>query len=734
MLNKAKPKRDLRNDIEILRAISVLLVITSHLKISIFKTGFIGVDIFFAISGYLIGKNLIEKTLSIKDFYNRRIKRIAPLAIIVITLTTILSSLYLPKSINIHLTKDSIYSLFSLINYELYMRTTNYFAKTDATSIFQHFWSLAIEEQFYLIAPFIILVAFKRLRNRVKIALMLALSISSLLFFAINLENSPAKSYFNTYARVWELSLGVTLALIGKTVNSKYNIFIQPLLILSLVILATIKFNNQVILYLLVSLITLLVLALKTEYSKFAKPLIYTGAISYGLYLWHWPIIILLSKGVETLSLFSKTLILVITFSLASLTKYFVEDPVRKTTISLNKTIVYLILAILTSLSLIKLSSIIDPKIDVIEKVNLGEKINSIAKNPKKINNSSDEKSNTKEQDKGMSQTNQEGDSVKEIINNNGEKIEGSQTKATTAPIKENDPNKKTSTGEIYQKFDPYVDIYQPVKDLASLQKEIEKSSDKNYKVTQVKQDLANLREDIGFESRGDCPVPNSSCTKYIKGGKEVYLLGDSHGTMWYSALSRVEDGNKYRVTAMTLGGCPIIEMTYDEYKNPTSSKEKYLQCQKSIKEYIKEIKNDKPDVVLLTSATQTGKADWILRYPNLINDLKPYTKKIIFIGDFIYASENMAECVQLNIKKDIARCGQSVATLDPMYRKRVELEKEVVSKTKVQYFEPMKIMCSKTYCPAVISNVIIYRDRFHLTKTFGRYVGNVFLKELNLI
>ena len=157
--------RKFRPDIEVLRAIAVLAVVISHSKIAL-ASGFIGVDIFFVISGFLISKHLhdeVQKTssISLAGFYTRRILRILPASVFVIVMTILAFLIWLSPLQTINYGWDSLFSSISGMNYRLAITGTDYFNSSSLPTPFQHFWSLAVEEQFYFIWPLLILVVAK---------------------------------------------------------------------------------------------------------------------------------------------------------------------------------------------------------------------------------------------------------------------------------------------------------------------------------------------------------------------------------------------------------------------------------------------------------------------------------------------------------------------------------------------------------------------------------------------
>ena len=167
--------RKFRPDIEVLRAIAVLAVVIAHSKLGL-DSGFIGVDIFFVISGFLITRHLHDEVkttgnVSLKSFYSRRILRILPASMCILFITLLASMIWLSPLQIINYGWDSLIASISGINYRLAASGTDYFQSTTTPSPFQHFWSLAVEEQFYLIWPLVIFIMAKIFVRKNKIQL-----------------------------------------------------------------------------------------------------------------------------------------------------------------------------------------------------------------------------------------------------------------------------------------------------------------------------------------------------------------------------------------------------------------------------------------------------------------------------------------------------------------------------------------------------------------------------------
>jgi peptidoglycan/LPS O-acetylase OafA/YrhL len=350
----------LRVDIQILRAVAVLLVIAGHFWPGAFPGGFAGVDIFFVISGFLITSLMVNEIgrtgrLSLVNFWARRIRRIMPAAFVVIASTAAAVVLIgSPDQIRI-LTRHVIASSLSAENLLLAWDAVDYDRREDSTSPLQHFWSLAVEEQFYVVWPLIVgfvltlVTLARRFRwsfRPVLTAVIIALTLGSFAY-ALSLDPGAPASYFDPFARAWELGVGATVAVWGGTVlSSAGNAIRYSAVIAAAVVLIGTAFVPGLnaatpgIGVLPAVLATAAVIALAVPLNSFRNPvpqlgvrtLSWIGDRSYSLYLWHWPLLILTPLALErSLNLPLKVALLIVIFGLSMVSYRFVEQPFRST-------------------------------------------------------------------------------------------------------------------------------------------------------------------------------------------------------------------------------------------------------------------------------------------------------------------------------------------------------------------------------------------------------------------
>lgn len=336
-----------RADIDGLRALAIIAVIVNHYYKDILPSGYLGVDIFFVISGYVITSVLTNrKHLSfndfILDFYQRRIKRLLPALLLCVAITSLVGSLFIPPSDPYF--DDSwitgVTTLFGFSNLYLLRLTTDYFGKPAEFNLFTQTWSLGVEEQFYFLFPLLVWLAGFSRQNPKGVRNLFycvgTLSVFSVISFVyLSGKNNPA-SYFMVTSRFWELGFGclVFLMLHKRTLTIEIlNILRPEVFIVALVAALFIPLTYQVEATVLVVLLTVFLIAsLRPTSSVYKlltlKQVVFVGLISYSLYLWHWSVLVI-SRWTIGIHWWSLPIQLGITFFLAFISYRYIESPLR---------------------------------------------------------------------------------------------------------------------------------------------------------------------------------------------------------------------------------------------------------------------------------------------------------------------------------------------------------------------------------------------------------------------
>jgi peptidoglycan/LPS O-acetylase OafA/YrhL len=338
-----------RPEIQALRAVAVALVVVYHLWPAALPGGFVGVDVFFAISGFLITGLLLREadrrgTVSPTAFWARRVRRILPASLVTLLFCALATIALVPLDYWARFLADVEASALYVQNWHLAHTAVDYFAQAaSGPSPEQHFWSLSVEEQFYLVWPLVLVLA-ARSGRRALAWTMLAVTAASLAYSLIDTAASQATAYFVTPTRAWEFGAGGLLALLPDLRGSVAARAVLTWVGLAMIALAAALYSDRTPFpgsaAILPILGALFVISAGLPARPLAlKPVQFVGDISYSVYLWHWPLIVLLPIALNhAMTTAMRIAILAGTLLLAWLSKRFVEDPVRHARISDRRT------------------------------------------------------------------------------------------------------------------------------------------------------------------------------------------------------------------------------------------------------------------------------------------------------------------------------------------------------------------------------------------------------------
>ena len=342
-----------------IRAIAVIMVLAYHLKLALFKSGFLGVTVFFVLSGYLITGILIseveeEGTIDLKNFWLRRIRRLVPavmsMAVVIIFVSAVVNKIIFTKGC-----KDFLASVLGFNNWWQIFNKVSYFEAAGVPSPLTHCWSLAIETQFYLIYPLILLGIYKLVKSRGEgrakrgllfagVTLLLALISVILMIVLFDPQQDASRVYYGTDTRAFSLLFGALVAIlweyrmVPRRLSASVNMVLGSvsfavLLVMTIAINGSSNFwyrGGQFVGTILTVLVIYTVSGRKTWLSRFlSNPVLkWIGDRSYSIYLWHYPIILLISKGIKA-SWWITLIEIVLSVVLAELSYRFIETPIR---------------------------------------------------------------------------------------------------------------------------------------------------------------------------------------------------------------------------------------------------------------------------------------------------------------------------------------------------------------------------------------------------------------------
>lgn len=338
-------KLNYRKDIDGLRAIAVISVILFHSGFEIFSGGFVGVDIFFVISGFLITKIIYKEIeageFSIARFYERRIRRIFPALFAVIVFCFVIGFMFYGPDEYMRVAKSIRYTIVFFSNY-LFARKTGYFDTSSEFEPLLHTWSLAVEEQYYIVFPAILYAVAKYLKQQYIIVLSI-IFIFSLVLSVLSVEANQHRAFFSTEVRTWELILGSLIAI--NAFPRIHNIQIKNILSLTglcFILISVFLYDGETVFpgysALLPTIGSGLIIYSGLQGSNdylvgrllSIKPVVFIGLISYSLYMWHWPLLVitkhLLIRPLDTNEIF---LMLAVIGLVSYLSWKYIEQPFR---------------------------------------------------------------------------------------------------------------------------------------------------------------------------------------------------------------------------------------------------------------------------------------------------------------------------------------------------------------------------------------------------------------------
>jgi peptidoglycan/LPS O-acetylase OafA/YrhL len=343
-LERQVPALAHRDDLQGLRAVAVLLVVLDHAGLRFLKGGYVGVDVFFVLSGFLITGLLLTQAardgrVRLLDFYVRRARRILPAAVLTLVVTDIVAHQLLNFVRAREAVTDSVWAAFFAANVHFAHVGSDYFAQGQPPSPVQHFWTLAVEEQFYLVWPVVLsLVLLAAVLRRRLLLIVLVAGAASLAWSIHATVATPTSAYFSTAARAWELALGAALAIAAPRLRRVPAV--AGWLGLACIVAAAVAFSGSTAFpgyaALLPTVGAALVIAAGIGRQRGVgrvlslAPIRYVGDRSYAFYLWHWPVLVIAAEYAgHDLSTAVRLGLLAGAFLLSILSYALVENPIR---------------------------------------------------------------------------------------------------------------------------------------------------------------------------------------------------------------------------------------------------------------------------------------------------------------------------------------------------------------------------------------------------------------------
>ena len=689
-----------RRDIEGLRALAVGFVILFHAKFLGLTGGFIGVDVFFVVSGFLITSLLINEhssvgEISLKNFYARRARRLLPASALVIAVTALASRIWLEPLRLKDIGADAVASGGFFSNILFGVRSTDYLQAGQPPSPFQHFWSLSVEEQFYIVWPALLILLLWKSRDRHTRAIVAiaTLSIVSLSLCIWQTTQSQPWAFFGLHTRAWELGIGALVALCWKYVEQLPTNFravigwlgLFAIVVSGLTITEKMAFPGKLALLPVVATALVLMAGQHTHWGPqrilSIKPLQWIGARSYSIYLWHWPVLIIAESHAErALSITERLIAIAGAVIAASLSHHFLENPVRHSVSLQAKPRLALMVGgalIISSLGvgLVLRNSSVALSTDVVAEAPV-----AIATTTSTVVSS----------------------------------------ESTTAPL-------ETTTSLVTIPEGPPPPIVNPVAPIDAV-----------IAGALTDEVPANLQPSLRGAS-GDKPeIYDNGChvnliaiePKVCVYGDTtsdftVALYGDSHAAQWFPALNQIALERQWRLVILTKMGCTTIDLiTANSLVGPT-----YPGCRPWREKVLERFVAENVRVVFMTNSNRltnpaTGQpfVDSIVKAGSatLMAQLQSMGISPIVITDTPYPGTDVPIC----LSKAIKNVGSCAFSRDKGIRaNRQQTSIDVAVENNAQYLDVSHWVCSLDTCPVITGNILMYRDSHHLTTTYVQFL-----------
>jgi peptidoglycan/LPS O-acetylase OafA/YrhL len=666
--------RRYRPDIQGLRAVAVVLVVLYHAGLPGLTGGYVGVDVFFVISGFLITRQLVTEStrtggISLSGFYARRIRRLLPSALLVILVTVVVAREWGPALQATSTAKDGLFAAFYSTNFWLAAEGVDYQHAAAAVSPLQHFWSLAVEEQFYIVWPLLIvaitLISRRKLRPAragLLFAVILTVAAASLLAsISITTVNSPL-AYFSPMTRGWELAAGAIIAIATPVLHRVLGALAAILSWVGIALIAygAVKFTDStpfpgtaalvpVIGAMLVVGSGLRVHRGSVESVLRRRPLQFLGAVSYGWYLWHWPAIVLgpylfgVAFGVP-----EKLEISFLALWIATLSYLVIERPSRKSLsrrrwFMIGATITATVGAVALVFSLIVPSSL----------AGLGSPVASLKLGA--------------------------------------------------------DPQTR----------------------LASL---ITAATHDRRIPANLEPSLAAAASSVPETTADGChlaltAIRNPNCVfGDASGANTMLVFGDSHAEQWFGALDAIAKQEQLRLVYWTKAACPIADVVLED----PQLKRAYTECGTWRAQTLQRIAALHPAVIVTSQADSLAGPSfantlWAKDTAKTIARLKRMTPSLIYLADTPHPVVDVPGCLA-DHRSDANVCAVAADAARPsnyLTVRRAETEAAVESED-AHVVDPMDWFCSGTVCPAIVANALVYRDDSHMTQVYSRALAPV--------
>ena len=699
---------DFRPDIEGLRALAVLAVLLYHADLAGFDGGYIGVDVFFVLSGFLITRLLVSEvertgTVSLSGFWGRRARRLLPASTLVVVVTLVASRFALDPLTQGFAARSALAA--SGFGANILFWTRGGYSQLEIPEPLLHFWSLAVEEQFYLFWPIVIVVLARALRSRLDIrratvaaALVLG-GVSLVACILITPDRQPFAFYWLP-TRAWELLVGALLA-VAPARAVRVAPFVRAVLAwigLLLIGICAVSFEDPALGFpgsrALVPVLATAAVILGGAHAPAGpvgllswQPMQWIGKRSYAIYLWHFPVLVLAEAEWGPIDAWGRASLLVASVLVAAASFVLLEDPVRRSA--------WLAARPGRSLStgaLLAGAGMLSAAVAL----NLGQTLGTeeVVAAPVIVTSVSP-----------VDSSSGPGSGAAGSADVGSSSSSAATVPVSTVPATLPPPSQRNSEALRALAAENAVLLAEAVKATkvpANLEPSLSRAyGDKPRLYTDGC--LLDNRE----TTAGDCAYGELSSRR------TMVLMGDSHAAQWFSAFERVAEEQGWRLVVLAKKHCPVGEV-------PQKESFYTRDCQRWRERVYERVAQMKPQLMVMSSIRYKGTTPAASKrgLDITVGKLKVHAERLILLGDTPIPDGDVPSCVANNLRR-LTRCAfDRDGAISPA---RQAADKAVAEKHAIDYVVPNDWLCTKSRCPVVLGNVLLYRDEVHLSETAAR-------------
>ena len=701
-----------RTEIEGLRGLAVLLVVIFHARPSWLPGGFIGVDVFFVLSGYLITRLLVDElevtgSIALPAFWARRARRLLPISALVIIVTVLASwAILAPYAVRSVIT-DAVAASGFFVNFRFAFQLGDYFGAQLAASSpspLLHYWSLAVEEQFYLVWPLLLLAVTRRATNiRVAAGRAVAGVIAlSLLLSVVITQTYPTAAFYLLPARMGELAVGAAVAIWAPVLTAAPQRLrtVGGWVGLAMIVVVAFDIDESFTFPGLLAMIPVLATALVITGGEGRsgpwpasrllrlRPLQWLGKHSYGLYLWHWPLLVLAQVRWGPLGFFQTVAVLALAMGLSSLSLRLLENPVRHSPwvaarpqrgLRLGGGIIAgsIILAVVVRVALPSLDTGVSASAPTLITTQTPTVMTTVVT----------------ANEQTVATTDEEGVDDNAI----------SSTSAVTTAI-------PTTTMPLTLDR-----LIVSVHEVLAAGAEVDTvPNNLRPSIATAVDDKAEIYDDgcvnIGVDPEvHDCRYGSSG------GDFTMVLYGDSHAAHWFPALHEIANDRGINFVVLTKGGCPTANVAI-----PTAILAQ--QCpiwRDAAIEYMVDLQ---PDLVVMTASHDypNSSEEWSAGMAETVDRVIAVTSRLVMLGDNPNARDLPSNCLSRNLfSASVCSNTRSAA----VSQDRIDIEYSIATQRSIEFIDTTDWFCTENICPMMIGDILLYRDATHLSTTASEFM-----------